>query len=138
MKLLRSKGFEVFYPVLLIKTSNGKAIKAAPYFPGYLFVKFNPEMTSASSFQWIPYTTGLICFGDQPASVPSRLVQAIQQHVEEQNFNQENSFDSQMPAIQRNPDLIQGTIFDSKLSSGERSMALLSMLQGINVSPERT
>jgi hypothetical protein len=80
-------------------------------------VDFNPETTSTSDFQWIPYSTGLICFGVQPAIVPGRLVHAIQQHVEERNFGQEISFDSNMPVILHNPDLIRITIFDSKPSS---------------------
>src|SRR5512134_170722 len=82
---LAARGFECLYPRLLLRPVNPRSRKVRPYFPGYLFLRAELEQVGVSTFQWMPYSTGLVCFGDAPATVPDHIVEAIFRHVEELN-----------------------------------------------------
>src|SRR5512145_25294 len=75
--------FEVYHPRIPVRTVNPRARKVRPYFPGYLFVRIDLELTTASLLHWMPGSAGLICFDAEPASVPDCLLNAIRQRVEQ-------------------------------------------------------
>src|SRR6266496_6030117 len=76
---------EAYHPCL--HPSNGKSHshKSKPYFPGYLFVNVDLDLTGISALQWIPGSLGLVTFGGEPACVPDTLLQRIRYHVNEIN-----------------------------------------------------
>jgi transcriptional antiterminator RfaH len=53
-----------------------------PYFPGYLFVHVDLELTGKSILEWIPGGIGLVSFGEEPAFLPDSLIQAVKQRLE--------------------------------------------------------
>jgi transcriptional antiterminator RfaH len=63
---------EVYYPCLSIKGRNLQGT-VKPYFPGYLFVNVDLDLTGISMLKWIPGSQGLVSFGDEPARVPESL-----------------------------------------------------------------
>jgi transcriptional antiterminator RfaH len=115
-------------------------LQIKPYFPGYLFLKVDLSETSLSTFQWMPYTEGLVCFGTKPAYVPDALVQAIRRHVDELNSTKGKDY-----LDQRQPDGVREKtsgmhggyriIFNPGLPSEERVKELLHMLQGMCPTP---
>ena len=138
---LLSQGFDIYYPRYLEANDKAGKPQVKSYFPGYMFVKFDPNIVGLSKFQWMPNTEGLVCFGLKPAYVPDGLLDAIRRHVDQLNLaNEESSLVSDLEAnIETNRQESRlneyGAIFDPQSSSDERVRALLGMLEGMSVSP---
>ena len=79
----QSLDFETFYPRLRVRPVNPRSRKVRPYFPGYLFVQADLDVVGLSTFQYMPYAIGLVCFGGEPAYVQESLILAIRGRVEE-------------------------------------------------------
>ncbi len=136
---LHSRGFEVFYP--LENSHKGKTAKRQfkPYFPGYLFVRVDLQEVSLSTFQWMPNTEGLVCFGTKPAHVPDSLIKAISKHVssplrEELNLADQLTVFDHSNGPEKPVDGSEA-IFDPSLSSDERVQKLLRVLEGMTIPP---
>ena len=135
-------GFESFYPRLHVYPVNPRSRKVTPYFPGYLFLHAALEQIGISTFQWMPFSSGLVSFDGVPATVPDNLIQAIRRHVEE--MNAAGRPERQVAGLKRG-DLvvIQGgpfdgyeAIFDTCLAGTERVRVLLKLLQVRQLSVE--
>lgn len=77
---LRRQGFETYLPLYRKRRRHARRVEtvAAPMFPGYLFVAFDPNEA-----QWRPIRStigvaGLICIGDRPTPLPFTVVDALQ------------------------------------------------------------
>jgi transcription antitermination factor NusG len=85
-----------------------------------------------SVFNWMPYSTGLVSFGDEPAAVSDTFIHAIKQRilqVEEAGgelFHDLNRGDRVV--IQDGPFEGYEAIFDMRLPGSERVRILLKML----------
>lgn len=130
---LTVRGFECFYPHLRVKPVNPRSRRVRSYFPGYLFLHANIDQVGASMFQWMPFSNGLVTFGDTPATVPEGLIQAVRRHVEEINAAGGEQLAGLKPG---DPVVIQGgpfdgyeAIFDARLPGRERVRVLLKLLQ---------
>ena len=137
---LRDQGFEVFYPYIVIRTKDLNTLKIESYFPGYLFVKVDLSSVALSTFQWMPMTSGLICVAGKPAFVPDPMVQAIHRGLKKVNSNvlgmpedleEASKIQSQDDAVP-----VTGSLFDPHTPGGDRTRALLQMLQGMSLSSE--
>lgn len=137
IRQLESRGYHVFYPKYL--ADGGKNGKSQPraYFPGYIFIRLDLKKDSISTFQWMPYTDGLVSFGMRPAFVPDNLVEAIMRHTAERNAEVLAQAPADGDCRQEGPAPAAGmdAIFDPCLSSRERVRELLQLLQGMNLSP---
>ncbi len=85
---LKRQGFEVYLPRILKKRRHARRVDwvSSPLFPRYLFVGFNAEKKG-----WIPIrsTIGvshLICFGNQPISVPKPIIESLKALEDEKGF----------------------------------------------------
>jgi len=125
-------GFEVFYPRLRVNPVNPRSQKIKPYFPGYMFVRADVESAGLSTFQWMPHSTGLVCFGGEPSVVPENLIHAISRRVEEIAQAGGEVFDGLKPGdvIQINYGPFEGyeAIFDARLPGSARVRVLLQLL----------
>ncbi|MEN6392519.1 MAG: transcription termination/antitermination NusG family protein, partial [Anaerolineaceae bacterium] len=127
-----NQGYEVFYPRLKVKPVNPRSRKLVPYFPGYLFVKVDIDLIGISTFQWMPYTIGLVTFGDEPAIVPESLIYAIKHRVSEiiaaggELFDGLNKGD--IVYIEDGPFSGYEAIFDARIPGTERVRVLLQFL----------
>jgi len=128
----QSRGFNTFYPRLRVRPVNPRARKVLPYFPGYLFVQADLQDVGLSTFQYMPYAIGLVCFGGEPANVPEELINAIRRRVEEiaevggELFKGLKRGDQVW--IQAGPFADYQAIFDTRLGGGERVRVLMKML----------
>src|SRR5436190_18432319 len=82
---LNALDIDVYYPCLNGKNQKLHSNTVKPYFPRYLFVNVDLNLTGISILQWIPGSLGLVSFGGEPACVPERLLQKIRHHVDEIN-----------------------------------------------------
>ena len=127
-----NQGYEVFYPRLKVKPVNPRSRKLVPYFPGYLFIKVDIDLIGISTFQWMPYTIGLVTFGDEPAIVPESLIYAIKHRVSEiiaaggELFDGLNKGD--IVYIEEGPFSGYEAIFDARIPGTERVRVLLRFL----------
>jgi len=129
---LRTQGIEVYYPRLKVQPVNPRSRKVRPYFPGYMFVQTEIETVGLSTFQWMPFAMGLVCFGDEPAIVPENLVHAIRKRVEEITAAGGELFEGLQPGdkivIRDGPFAGYEAIFDARVPGSERVRVLLQLL----------
>jgi len=121
---------EAYYPSVRTKTGSQKS---KPYFPGYLFVNVDLQLTGISLLQWIPGSLGLVSFGGDPACVPDGLLQRIRHRVDEINRAEDNIFKSLKSGdevrIHSGPFAGYEAVFCSRLRDSERIQVLLKVLQ---------
>jgi len=129
---VRQRGFEVFYPRMRVNPINPRSRKFKPYFPGYLFIRVDIETVGLSTFQWLPHTTGLVCFGGEPSPVPDNLINAIKRRVEEITESGGEVFDDlhkgDVVLINYGPFEGYEAIFNARLPGTERVRVLLQFL----------
>lgn len=139
-KMMRERGFEVFYPRLRVNPVNPRSRKFQPYFPGYLFLHADVDEAGLSAFQWLPHTTGLVSFGGEPAAVPDNLIYAIRNRVDEIANAGGEVFDGlhKGDRVRINYGPFEGfeAIFDARITGTERVTVLLEFLSHRYVSVE--
>jgi transcriptional antiterminator RfaH len=129
---LMAREIECFYPRIPANPVNPRARKIKAYFPGYMFINSDLDASGISSFQWMPYTTGLIMFGGEPAVVPEGLIYTLRERVDEITRAGGLVLDEINPGervvIQDGPFAGYEAIFDLRLDGKERVRVLLQML----------
>lgn len=127
-----NRGFEVFYPRMRVNPVNPRSRKVKPYFPGYMFVQVDIDQIGLSEFQWMPHALGLVCFGDEPSSVPEHLIHAIRRRVEEIAVAGGELFDGlhigDAVTIHEGPFAGYEAIFDARIPGSERVRVLLQLI----------
>ena len=131
---LRFQRIEVYLPSIRVKPVNPRARKEQPFFPGYLFVHVDLEQISISELRRIPGTTGIVAFGEEPATVGDSLIRTIQQQIEEITESNNLSADRFKPGdwvvINDGPFANYKAMFDCRLSGQDRVRIFLELLQG--------
>jgi transcription antitermination factor NusG len=134
---LRSQGFEIYYPRILVQPANPRSHKIKPYFPGYLFVRVNLAVIGPSTFNWMPFAAGLVSFGDEPATVSEDLIAAIRERVDAVNQAGGEVFHRIKPGdsvrIHHGPFAGYEAIFDARLKGSDRVRVLLTLLNNREV-----
>lgn len=134
------RGIETFYPRLRVRPVNPRASKIRPFFPGYVFVKADLWETGLSSFEYMPYALGLVCFGGEPARVPENLIHALQRRMGELAEREETRLEGPRKNdrvwITDGPFAGHEAIFQTRRSGGDRVCLLLEMLNGRSVPVE--
>jgi transcriptional antiterminator RfaH len=129
---LNALQFEVYYPRVRVRNEKTYSYKFKPYFPGYLFVNVDLDVTGSSMLQWIPGSRGLIAFGGVPACVPDGMLQRIRHHVDEINNVRDTLQESLRPGdevvIHSGPFAGYDAIFCTRLHDRERAQVLLKVL----------
>jgi len=127
---------EAYYPCLRARNEKPHPHKSKPYFPGYLFVNVDLELTGRSALQWIPGSLGLVSFGGEPACVPDGLLQRIRHSVDEINRTEDKVLDSlrlgDEVVINSGPFAGYEAIFCARMHDSERVQVLLKVLQDEN------
>jgi transcriptional antiterminator RfaH len=79
----KGQGHSIFYPTIPYKPVNYRASRIRAYFPGYLFVRADLQGQGVSTFSWMPFSSGLVHVGGEPAPVPEATVRALAARVSE-------------------------------------------------------
>jgi transcriptional antiterminator RfaH len=131
---LRFQRIEVYLPSIRVKPVNPRARKEQPFFPGYLFVHVDLEQISISELRRIPGTTGIVAFGEEPATVGDSLIRTIQQQIEEitesNNLSADRFKSGDWVVINDGPFASYKAMFDCRLSGQDRVRIFLELLQG--------
>lgn len=135
-----SRKIECFFPRIKVKPVNPRSAKIRPYFPGYLFVQVSLDEVGLSTFSWMPFSQGLVSFGEEPAPVPGALITALKKRIQEIRDNGGSHYDQfEAGAPVR---VIDGpfegyhAIFDTQLDGHDRVRILLQMLNNRRVPVE--
>jgi transcription antitermination factor NusG len=126
------RNIETYYPRIPVHPVNPRARKIKPYFPGYMFIYVDLEVTGLSMFQWMPFAVGLVSFGGEPSIVPGAVIQLLRQKVGEIVVAGGQLFRDLAPGdpvtIQSGPFARYSAIFDMRISGTDRVRVLLKML----------
>lgn len=79
--LVQGLGLESFYPQLRANPVNPRARKHKPYFPGYVLVSADLEVTGLNAFQYMPHATGVVCFGGEPGVIPEAAIVSLRRQI---------------------------------------------------------
>ena len=129
---LLAREFETFYPRLRVHPVNPRARKVAPYFPGYMFVKGDLREIGPSTFNYMPFSAGLVSFGGEPAPVSETFIRDLTRRLHEivdaggMLFDGLNTGDP--VRIREGPFEGFEALFDARLSGKDRVRVLLQML----------
>jgi transcriptional antiterminator RfaH len=138
---VQSHGIKCLLPRIHVKPVNPTARKTLPYFPGYMFVHVDLDQVGISTFQWMPFSTGLVAFDGIPASVPNALIKEICLRLEDSDINGSQFINdiSSGDEVKIESGIFAGyeAIFDINLPGRERVRVFLKLLsQGRNLPVE--
>ena len=129
---LAAEGIETYFPVMpAIAPRRGRS-PVRPFFPCYLFARFDLDAVGLSHINWTPGMRHLVAFGDTPARVDDSVIARIRQHLA-----QEHAMDRQGEILERGDRVVIITdplrdveaIFDKRLSATGRVRVLIQFLQ---------
>ena len=127
-----SRKIECFYPRVKVNPVNPRAAKIRPYFPGYMFVNVDITVYGVSTFQWMPYSLGLVGCDGEPGYVPDEIILALKKRITQIKDNGGLVFDQLIPGTSLR--IIDGpfrgyeAIFDTRLAGQERVRVLLQLI----------
>ncbi len=128
---LASHRVEAYYPALRVRRVNPRARKVMPLFPGYLFLRFDTEVTPLSAFNYMPDTRGLVLLEGKPARVLEQVIEAIRQRVGALLAEGGGVFDPYRPGdrvrVLAGPFRDYEGVFDMRLRGTDRVRILLEM-----------
>lgn len=79
---LMDRELETFFPVVQLDRGYGRGIRAEPFFPHYLFVRYDMYTSDAAGLQWLAGVRSVVTFGNRPAIVPDEVVAALRLRME--------------------------------------------------------
>jgi len=81
-RLLLERDLDTFFPVVQLERGYGRGIRAEPFFPHYLFVRFDREGAEATGLQWLPGVRSIVHFGGKPAVIPDEAIAEMRRRLE--------------------------------------------------------
>ena len=123
---------ECFYPRIYVEPVNPRSAKVRPYFPGYMFVRIDPEEMGFSLFEWMPFSQGLVSYDKVPAPVPEELIDNLRIYLK--NINGTDNLKKDKFEPNANIRIVEGlfegyeAIFTTRIKGVERVRVLLKLL----------
>lgn len=128
-EILEGKGVEVFLPTIRVWKARLRREKEEPFFPCYLFARFDVEALGPSLIQWTPGLKRVVGFDGQWTVVPDVVIEYIKTRVQEVN---EKGFGGIMPGervkIVKGPLKGLEAMFEAPLPAAQRVRVLLEFL----------
>ena len=87
---LRRQGFETYLPLYLKRRRHARKTDtvAAPLYPSYLFVRFDPSIHQWRSIHSTIGVVRLVCNGDAPAALDRAIIENLKSRENAQGFIQ--------------------------------------------------
>lgn len=130
---------DIYYPTIKVNPVNPRARKIQPYFPGYLFVRVDIETFGVAFFRYLPFVINIVSFGGVPTPVPTELLVAVDEQLEQLNLAGGEIFSRLQPGDHV---VVQGTsfdgyeaIFDARINSASDRVRVLIKLLGDRLVP---
>ena len=80
--ILQSRGIEVYLPTIRVWRSRRRREEEEPFFPCYLFARFDLEVVGPSVVKWTPGLRRVVGFDGEWAVVPDEVIEYIRERVE--------------------------------------------------------
>ena len=132
---LSNQEMEVFLPLYeAFRYSSGKMVKnIKPLFPNYLFTKLDVDV-HYYKVKWTRGVNKILGCGDRPIPIFEKVIQAIKERMGEDNLIklEEKWEKGDIVQITSGPFKDLMGIFEKRMSGGERSKVLLSLI-GVDV-----
>ena len=126
--LFRQRDLETFLPE--IEATKGKGRK--PFFPRYLFLKVDFEVTGLSQIQWTPGLVRVLAFGGHPLPVQDEIIDLIRRKLDEVEakggWPAHNFEPGDAVRITEGPFRDMVAIFDGPATPSQRVQVLLNIL----------
>ena len=119
----------VFLPESLVK-ANGK-VKAAPFFPGYIFIKGDLQKVPVSQINACPGVLRLVAFGNDPQPVSPHIIETLSERLaaSRQQFHAQSDFrPGDRVQVKHGPMQDLEMIFVESLTPNKRVCVLLNIL----------
>lgn len=130
--LVQGLGLEAYYPQLRANPVNPRARKSKPYFPGYVLVNADLEVTGLNTFQYMPHAMGVVCFGGEPGVIPEAAIVSLRRHITQLGSSGiEPAMQFQRgDQVRINDGPLEGyrAIFDHRLPGKQRVKVLLELM----------
>lgn len=137
MRHLSDQGFEVYLPRYLKRRSHARKIERvpSPLFPRYLFVHFDADRTRWRAIGSTIGVSNLICHGDRPTALPSRVVEQVRAREDAAGFVRNDGALALRPGAAIR--VVEGPLTDLEglfeAASDEYRVAVLMSILGRNV-----
>jgi transcriptional antiterminator NusG len=125
---LAARGLETWLPILHYHTREGRPAWR-PFFPRYLFARFDWENAGSLNIQWTPGLTRLVTFDGRPAWLADEQLAYLRGELDELDGD---AFLSLKPGervrVRRGPFRALDAVFDRRLNGQARVSVLLRIL----------
>jgi len=130
LQYIVSQEIEAYLPLIKAYPKNHKARQYVPYFPGYLFIHVDSKTIDYSKYKWLPFSTGLVKFGDDPAIVSDHVIDSIFEFLRAKNSQRLTGNYKKGDELYIHSGAFEGyeAIFDTDLSGSQRVKVLLTMI----------
>lgn len=129
--ILSEKGIETYLPI--VQTRRRGKIVERPFFPRYMFIRCDFDEIGLSEVKWTPGLTRIVSLGGGPTEVPERLIERLQERLEE--LNSSGTYTpfkkGDKVRIKSGPFRDFEAVFDEHLSSADRVRILVKVLGGL-------
>jgi transcriptional antiterminator RfaH len=127
---LHKRGIETY--LAEIESPNRKGREKKPFFPCYLFVRVDLEVTGLSQVQWTPGLRRIVAFDDRPVPLSDEVINLIQRRLEGVNAGGEPPIHpfhaGETVRITDGPLAGMQAIFEGPSTPSERVQVLLTFL----------
>jgi transcriptional antiterminator RfaH len=86
---LQKQGFKTFLPLIAASNKNSELKSLVPVFPRYFFAQLNFELDNWTSIKSSYGVSHIVMFGEKFTSIPSRIIQLIQDKLDEEGIYKE-------------------------------------------------
>ncbi len=128
-EILKGRGIEVFLPTIRVWKPRLRREKEEPFFPRYLFARFDVEVLGPGIILWTPGLKRVVGFDGHWTVVPDEVIEYIKVRVQEVR---EKGFSGIMPGervrIVAGPFKGLEAIFEVPLPASQRVRVLLEFL----------
>jgi transcriptional antiterminator RfaH len=128
--VLCSEGVETYLPEVAVVVCRKDRRSMCPFFPQYLFARFDPHDETGARVQWTPGLRRIVSTGGRPVPVPDEAVRYIRCRLEKEVVTEPDSpfKKGQVVRVARGP--LEGleAVFDRRLSAKGRVRVFLKVM----------
>jgi transcriptional antiterminator RfaH len=129
---LTHAGYEVYLPMIPVAQPRHDRPLEKPFFPGYVFVRYDLEALGLSRLAYTPGLRAIVMFGGEPAIVPDQDVARIREQLAKQSLWDKSGVPLQpgdAVEILQEPFQELDAVFDRRLTPSARVRVLLRYLE---------
>ena len=125
---LASCGIEVFVPLLEYHGRTGNALDK-PFFPRYIFARFDWRDEGVSRVQWTPGLSAVVTFDGKPATLPDAWVEQMRAALDELDGDEFLSLKpGERVRVRSGPFRDVEAIFEQRMNGEDRVAILLEIM----------